>query len=657
MTSVRAARAEPISALPPPGWWPLFGCALSALLVLWLPLALLQEIDALLAFVEPVELWHDVALLLPMVAAAGLALAMLARLGSVCASVLGMAPGTQRRIAWALLLVPTGWLCAWQVTRSVRLWLQITSGIELGVGAHTRIIGIALLLALMLAVWWRYGAANAGRKAIQMLLALRGPAFALLATGVLTLALSPPNWHPGPAERPAPVGAAGSAPDILLISIDSLAAEDAAVCGSGPTPMPHLRALVQQSTCFTRLYAASNFTTPTTSTIETGVLPWTHFAGQIAAKVLPPLREQTLSGHLRAAGYRTHFVTDNFLASPRHHGTWRGYDSDRYAASGLLRNRLREALTVFADSQLPLLVDNIISFIGALDTYLHAGTNPYVSDHVYAPVPGLVGRADGPAFVWVHTMPPHAPYLPLPGFKHQLLPAGELERWHEMLQENVPYARKAQALVDKHRLRYRESIMGADEALGRLLRELGQRGLLDRMLVVVTADHGESFERQFIGHAGPLLHDAVVRIPLVIKLPGQRAGRLVDQPVSQADIAPTLLALAGAAALPRAEGRSLASSLKGEDLPDAPVLAMTLERQSRFHPLREGRFAVIEGSRKMVWRAVDDSVELYDLHQDPREQRNLAAAEPDTVQRLRALIKARMDGAERQRRAWVESGR
>ncbi|MDP3208220.1 MAG: sulfatase-like hydrolase/transferase, partial [Rhodoglobus sp.] len=358
----------------------------------------------------------------------------------------------------------------WQLTRSARLWLQVSTGLQFSIGPHTRVIGIAVLALLALLLAWRFGATRAGRRAIGMLLALRGPAFVLLAAALATLLISPPLWHPGSAARGVSTPAAAGAPDIVLISIDALAAEDAAVCGDGPTTMPQLRRLAALSSCFTRLYTGSNFTTPTTSTMETGTLPWTHLATQIAARVLPSVQDHSLAAQLRAAGYHTHFVTDNFLASPRHHGTWRGYDSHQYARSGLLRNRLREALTVWPDSQLPLLLDTVLSFIGAFDVYLHADTNPYVSGHVFGAVPALL--AERPSFVWAHTMPPHTPYLPTPGFKHRLLPAGELDHWHQMMGENIPYSPNAQALVDKHRLRYRESMMGADDALGRLLDEL-----------------------------------------------------------------------------------------------------------------------------------------------------------------------------------------
>ena len=637
-------------ALPAPRLWLLYCCALSALVILWLPLALLQEVDALLAFTRPYELLRDVALLLPMVALAAAVLAFVSWSGATAARWLGRSPVTQSSLAWAVLLVPAGWLCAWQVTRSVRLWLQTTSGVTLSVGTHTRLIGIVLLLLLVLLLWQRLGAARLGGRAIDMLRALRAPSLALVAAGALFSLWSPPLLRSPPAA--SAMAATRGAPNVLLITIDALAAGDAAICGTGPTLMPRLRELTGRATCFSRFYASANFTTPTTSTIDTGTLPWTHLATQIAAKLPPPLRDQTLAAQLRAAGYRTHFITDNFLASPLHHGTWRAYDDQRFAPS-LWRNRVREALTIFPDTTLPLVVDSIASFMGAFDAYLHAAHNPYDTMRAYAAVPGMLAASPGPAFVWAHTMPPHAPYLPPASTRHRLLPAGELERWHEFMDENMPYGAKAQPLVDKHRLRYRESILGADESLGRLLDELQRQGRLEQALVVVTADHGESFERNFIGHAGPLLHDAVIRIPLVVKLPGQTLGRVIEQPVSQADLAPSLLDMVGAAALPRAEGRSLRPLLEGSALAPTPVFSMSMERQSRFRPIRVGHYAVIDGAHKLIWHLGEDRVELYDLAADARESDDLAQRRPEVVDRLKGLLRERVKIAEAARPATV----
>ena len=77
---------------------------------------------------------------------------------------------------------------------------------------------------------------------------------------------------------------------------------------------------------------------------------------------------------------------------------------------------------------------------------------------------------------------------------------------------------------------------------------------------------------------------------------------------------------------------------------------MTMERQSRFKPLREGRYVVIDGTLKLVWDLPRNRFELYDLLADPRERLDLSAQQPDTVERLRALLRARLDEAETLRR-------
>jgi arylsulfatase A-like enzyme len=422
--------------------------------------------------------------------------------------------------------------------------------------------------------------------------------------------------------------------------------------------MPRLAKLAAQSSCFTRFYAASNFTTPTTSTMESGLLPWRHFATQPDAKMLASTRDHTVASMLRARGWQTHSVTDNLLASPRHRGSFAGYSSAGFAHTTLSGNWFRESMTVFPDTALPRLVSTAVSFIGAFDVALHGQHSPYESDRTYAQVLSLLARESGgtPRFIWAHTLPPHSPYLPPPSTKYKLLAPGELETWRDMLPDNVVYAPAAQTLVNKHRLRYRESLMAADAALGAFLDELQRLGRLDAALIIISSDHGESFEKGFLGHAGPLTHDALIRVPLVVKLPGQKQGRTIHMPVSQADLAPTILDLVGAPPLPSAEGRTLRDALEGRAMTTVPVFAMTMERQSRFKPLDRGRFVVIDGDEKLSLSVGLDAtasstptLTLFNLASDPGESQNLAPAQPVGARRLAALVVQRLAAAERLR--------
>lgn len=663
MSRAAAPPAPPLNGpasrpIPAARFGALFSCALTVLCLLWLPITLLQQVDALLVFSTAVEVWRDVALLMLLALLPALLLALMGWLVQRTAMRTRRYRDASDRLAWALVLTPILWLFLWQFARASWLWLKLLTQHQFAITPQVRLAAIALLLLALAAVWRRWGSARAITSLLDRLHSLRLATLLILLASAVVLILDPPRVLVGDhrAHQSSAAASAGR-PDIFVISLDALAAQDALACGSGPTNMPRLRQFAGQATCFSRMYSSSNFTTPSTSTIETGTLPWSHFATQISAKVAAPLQDHTLAQKLRDNGYQTLTATDNQLASPLHHGTYRGYDQKAISPSSLLRDKLRAVLTAIPDSSLPLLVDSALSFLGAFDSYLQGGINPFEAERVYTRVLAMLDRTspDQPRFVWVHTMPPHSPYLPPPNSKYKLLPAGQLEQWHDFFEENIAYASATQPMVDKHRLRYRESIMGADASLGVFLEQLERRGLLKNAVIIVTADHGESFERGFLGHAGPLLHEALINIPLVVKLPGQTQGYVIDTPVSQADLAPTVLDLTRSTPLPQAEGRSLQPGLRSGVLEDAPVFSMSLERQSRFTPMSSGNFAVISGRYKLIKHLATDQRELYDLATDPREQNNIATTRADLTDRLDALIENQLRAAERRRKAWAGS--
>ena len=122
--------------------------------------------------------------------------------------------------------------------------------------------------------------------------------------------------------------------------------------------------------------------------------------------------------------------------------------------------------------------------------------------------------------------------------------------------------------------RYDHALAATDAAVGALLDGLAARGLLDDTVVVVVADHGTALgEEGHLGHQG-LLQPEVLHVPMLVRLPGgEGAGRRVPDDVGIVDLAPTLLALAGATPPARLDGRSLLPLLRGEALPARGVLA------------------------------------------------------------------------------------
>ncbi|MCR5885731.1 sulfatase-like hydrolase/transferase [Rhizobacter sp. J219] len=654
MTS--AVRGRPHLPLVPPGpmplpsAWNLFCFTFVGLSLVWLPLSVLEKIDALLAFLTWREVLHDVGLAVLLLSACAAILSALAWGVGTFARLLKCSERTIRQIRWAFVYLPIALLCAAQFLYAAKLWIESVTPLKLTLATPYKrgmLLALAVLVVLSLC---RFGTLRVARSTVESALAMQFLAIATLAAATAFM-----TWHP-PTIGQAPPLARGPAPteplpDIFLITVDSLAAEDANLCKPVPSTMPHLQRLAARSSCFTNFRAVSTITQPTTTTIETATLPWTHWVIQ-GGRVPPHLAEQTLGTSLRKVGYSTHTISAAAGASPLNRGTHAGYDSSSLVPSKAWYTKLNHVLHVFPDARsLPYLVSIFTKVAEEIDIHRLSDENPFPPELAVAQAQAIVegSSSQHPLFVWVHLWPPHAPYLPPPSTKYKLLQRGELETWGEQMAQVDRYPPSAQPMVDKHRLRYRESILAVDEVLGKFLDGLQRTGRLDKALVIVTADHGESFERGLFGHSSESLHEAAIRIPLLIKLPGQQAQRTIEAHSGQADLTPTVLDLTGQAPLPQAEGRSLLPLLMGEASAALPIFSMSVQRESRFRPMAQGHYTVLEGRYKLVYHHAKNQSGFYDLEADPKELRDLTSDRPEISSRLLALVKSRIRLAEAER--------
>ncbi|RPJ44138.1 MAG: hypothetical protein EHM19_07255, partial [Candidatus Latescibacterota bacterium] len=195
---------------------------------------------------------------------------------------------------------------------------------------------------------------------------------------------------------------------------------------------------------------------------------------------------------------------------------------------------------------------------------------------------------------------------------------------------------------------YDGEIAFTDREIGRLLAALDARGLSGNTLVVLTADHGESLGEQglFFAHTH-YLYDSTQRVPLLFRYPTfLPAGRLIDDPVSLVDLAPTLHQIAGVEPPPEMEGEGLFFLLRDGGRADRPVYAENgrtvlnsgEEENPRWHVEGDaGRWNMVRvGDWKLIRipSPAGPTHELYDLRQDPQEATNLAAHRPDLVEEL-----------------------
>jgi arylsulfatase A-like enzyme len=203
--------------------------------------------------------------------------------------------------------------------------------------------------------------------------------------------------------------------------------------------------------------------------------------------------------------------------------------------------------------------------------------------------------------LWVHLYDPHRPYDPPEPFRSRY---------------SDPYVGE---------------VAFAESQLGRLLDTLREQWLLDRTIVVVAADHGESLGEHGELEHGFSLYDGVVRVPLVMRVPGARPRRVAEV-VGLADVMPTVLDLLGVAA-PPGDGVSLAGLVKGEHT------GLDLEAYSEsLYPQRfgsRGLFSLRDARYKLIEAPVP---ELYDLERDPFEAHDIAGDRPQVVAAMRRRL-------------------
>ena len=156
-----------------------------------------------------------------------------------------------------------------------------------------------------------------------------------------------------------------------------------------------------------------------------------------------------------------------------------------------------------------------------------------------------------------------------------------------------------------------------DAAIGRLFDRLNQLDLFSRATIIVVADHGESLGEHGERTHGTFLYDATVRVPLIVKLPGAAAARVVNVPVETADLAPTIAAASGAT-LGAVDGQNLLPLLAGgAGDPERPAYA-----ESYYQNVLLG-WSPLRAVRTRRWKFIEaPHPELYDLETDPGERRN-----------------------------------
>jgi arylsulfatase A len=411
------------------------------------------------------------------------------------------------------------------------------------------------------------------------------------------------------ADRPRPL-------NVILILMDDMGWRDVGFMGNTFAETPHIDALARRGLVFTQAYASAPNCAPTRACLMSGQYTPRHGiytvvdprqpAGSPWHKVVAAKSESdlatdvvTIAESLRRGGYATGFF-----------GMW---NLGRGRSGPVTPGGQGFETVVFPET---LQFDK--------DAYFDDAGN-YLSDRLTDEVLAFVERnRDRPFFAYLPDHAVHAPYEPKP----------------DLL---AKYEQKAKRSNDRRNdPAHAATVEGIDQNVGRIMAALDRLKLTDETIVIFTSDNGGTpqFTAPLRGSKGEL-YEGGIRVPLVVAWPGlAKPGTTCDAPVSSVDIYPTLLELAG---LPRPEpeildGVSLVPAFRG-------VKDLKRPRLFWHFPCYAGRAtpasAIREGDFKLIEFFEDGGhVELYNLGDDPHEERDLAASQPARAKALAQTLHA-----------------
>jgi len=425
--------------------------------------------------------------------------------------------------------------------------------------------------------------------------------------------------------------------NVILISADTLRADRLGAYGYTKRPTsPRLDALAAEALLFEVHLAAAPWTTPSHMSLLTGLTPTRHgVTGSDRSlrealqgeRPIPRLSEavSTLAELLAARGWATAAFTGGATLDPRI-GFEQGFDL--YDTSMVKLDHAK--------------VERVLGWIDA--------------------------RGKAPFFLFWHTFEAHAPYV-APDFLGDVLPDARAHALGERLEGLPEKAGWKQVRAAKRVMRHHEAytpevtnalydggVRSFDRWLGELLDGLEARGLDDRTILVVTSDHGEQlgdagrpapFGDGFYNLHGHSLFEEMVRIPLILRLPGQESGRRIPEVSASIDVMPTILDLLGLPVPPEVQGRSLRPLWEagGKWEPQA-ALSESLSEGEEQKGLRDERFKLVLSvdaatvqTRGRSFVPPETPASLFDLVRDPGERHDLLAGEADeqTMRRARRM--------------------
>ncbi|MCX5795437.1 MAG: sulfatase [Elusimicrobia bacterium] len=389
--------------------------------------------------------------------------------------------------------------------------------------------------------------------------------------------------------------------NVVLIGIDDVRADSFQAMGAAEDVIPSLNRFASSSVAFTQAISAAPWSLPSFMSIFTGVYPFNHHLtnkySDFNAEPMVPARLSTLSPGTRTLG---EVLRD------------RGWRAGGFTGGAALTGSFgfSAGFEVYDDS----------ATFGGFDRSVPEALR-WLSDV----------RPGEKFFLFVHGYDAHS-------LRDAHFPAAFAARFRR-LREDQMAGRPLRVNAEERALirsSYAQALRAMDEHLRPLLERLDQPDISSRTVVLIAADHGEElFEHGGIDH-GMTLYDEVIRVPLLLRVPGQAPGSVPLQ-VRTVDVLPTLLDVLGIA-----PDRRLARQMRGVSL--RPMLSGS---ELHLNALCETDFLLQVSLRSLRtadgWKIVYDryrpsATRLFRLSSDPAETRDVSAQEPKVANALQARL-------------------
>jgi len=441
------------------------------------------------------------------------------------------------------------------------------------------------------------------------------------------------------------VTGAGQKPNVLFFIIDDLGWMDLSCQGSTFYETPRLDSLAEEGTRFTQAYAAHAKCVASRMALFMGKYPAR--VGNPGRKSVMPPSEKTLAETFQENGYATFFAGKWHVG--RKKGEFpedQGFDVNKGGGSN------GHPATYFYPYAVP---DDPKKAAYAVHGLEGGKEGEYLTDRLTDEAIAFIQNRDKskPFFVFVSYYAVHEPLEAKPEkikkYKAKLKRMG-LKKKNSFIQDGPFYF---DAVQDNPV--YAAMIESVDENIGRLLDVLKEEGLENNTIVIVTSDNGgkshnvwkKNRENQPTSNlplraAKCLLYEGGIRVPLIVKWPGQgKRGQVCDDLVHGVDHYATLLEMVGLPLQPQQhlDSVSYVACLKGEKRSPRPPMFWNFPQtaKNKKYGYAHAR-AVRAGDYKLIewWQL--GKIELYNLRKDPGEHNDLSKNMPEKTAELRAIL-------------------